>query len=122
MGLLCCCCNFVNGFAKRHPGVLVYKSPKFIRVDNPWVSILHKSLVLSVILFALVQLYFNDGWALSEVPTGFVASKGTSGGMLVLTNNPNLASITPFCDNASHAYTPYALSATPPVRTCRGQC
>ena len=57
-----------------------YKTEKFIRVDVPRVGIFFR--VCQLLAFGLVflNLYINDGWALSEVPGGMVAKRESSAG------------------------------------------
>ena len=90
--------------ARLPPGVLAYKSPKFIKVDVPAVAVLHRCLQLLVFLLALVQLYFNDAWALAEVPSGTSNGWGEVGTMLKTTNDPLLISKTQYCFNDTHSY------------------
>ena len=84
--------SWLSAFAAKHPGLISYKSPKYIKVDVPEVAILHRLLQVGVFLTAIAQLYFNDEWALSEVPSGFCNAWAEAGTMLETTDDPLLAS------------------------------
>lgn len=83
---------------------LYYKSIKYIKVDVPIVAIIHKTCQLLAVLLSLVQLYFNDGWAMTEEPGGMANAWGEAGNMLVATNDTTLSARTQYCSNASYTY------------------
>ena len=55
-------------------------------------------------VLALVQLYFNDAWALTEVPSGNANGWDEIGSMRTSTSDPMLSSRTRYCSNATHSY------------------
>ena len=83
---------------------LHYKSIKYIKVDVPIVAIIHRFCQLLAVLLSFTQLYFNDGWAMAEVPGGMANAWGEIGTMLATTNDTTLSSRTPYCSNASFTY------------------
>ena len=99
--------SWLDRIAARLPaGTLAYKSPKYIKVDIPWLAVVHRILQGLVMMLAMIQLYFNDAWALTEVPSGNSNGWDEIGSMRTSTSDPMLSSRTRYCSNASHAWNP----------------
>ena len=82
-----------------------YKSEKFIRVDVPRVGIFFR--VCQLLAFGLVflNLYVNDGWALSEVPGGICNAWDEPGSMLSSTADVFAKrAATDYCSNPAYSY------------------
>ena len=85
-------------------GILTYKTQKFIKVDVPSVAIFYRIMQALAISVALVQLYFNDGWAKALETGGIANAWDEQGTMLLSTDDPNLWRSMPYCSNASNSY------------------
>ena len=87
---------------------LQYKSPKYIKVDVPRVAIFNYVCKLLVVGAIFAQLYYNNGWALTEVPGGTSAARGLPSESTARIVDPSaaesLASETVYCSNAAFGY------------------
>ena len=95
-------------------GTIAYRTPKYIKVDIAWLAVFHRILQFVVLVGALIRLYFNDGWALTEVPTGSSNAWEEVGSMESSTSDPTRAGRTQYCSSAAHTYEQAAYRYTAP--------
>ena len=91
--------SFLDWVATKVP--LHYKTPKYIKVDVPIVAVVYRVSQLIAVALIFMQLYMNDGWALSEEPGGMSNAWGEAGTMLAATDDPNLDARTEYCSRSS---------------------
>jgi hypothetical protein len=83
---------------------MYYKTEKYIKVDVWFVGLFYRIMQLLALSVALAQLYFNNGWAMSETPGGMSNAWDEPGTFFVTTDDPDLASRTAYCSNASYSF------------------
>ena len=83
---------------------LTYKSAKYIKVDVPIVAVFYRVMQLVALAVACLQLYMNDGWAMSETPGGMSNAWDEAGTMLFSTDDPQLPGRVHYCSNANYSY------------------
>ena len=92
---------------------IFYKSPKFIKVDEPAVVIGCRSLQLTALVVSLLPLYFGDAWALAESAGGTVNAWAEAGGLLTAGTMTRGSAFRGRTHEATVAHLPCRLLLTP---------
>ena len=84
--------------------MFVYRTEKYIKVDVFIVGVFYRLMQVLAVMLVFAQLYYNDGWAMTETPGGMSNAWDEPGSFFATTDDPQLASRTAYCSNASYSF------------------